>query len=103
MIGGIPCSGKSTLTRNVLSSMGSAVNVEPMKLFACQKHNDILVKLDRSAMASSLETRTPFLDRNVVEVASKVPLNLKINNKSNKLILRKILNNYIPQKIIDNH
>jgi len=43
MIGGIPCSGKSTLMREIISGLGSAENVEPMKLFSCQKHNDILV------------------------------------------------------------
>ena len=43
MIGGVPCSGKSTLTRNILSELGSAELVEPMKLFTCQKHGDILV------------------------------------------------------------
>ena len=43
MIGGIPCAGKSTLTREIISGLGSAENVEPMKLFSCQKHNDILV------------------------------------------------------------
>ena len=43
VIGGIPCSGKSTLMREIISGLGSAENVEPMKLFSCQKHNDILV------------------------------------------------------------
>ena len=43
MIGGIPCSGKSTLTREIISGLGSVENVEPMKLFSCQKHLDILV------------------------------------------------------------
>ena len=43
MIGGVPCSGKSTLTRNILSVLGSAEFVEPMKLFPCQKHDDVLV------------------------------------------------------------
>ena len=43
MIGGVPCSGKSTLTRNILSELGSAEFVEPMKLFPCQKHGDVLV------------------------------------------------------------
>ena len=43
MIGGVPCSGKSTLTREILSGLGSAEDVEPMKLFSCQKYNDILV------------------------------------------------------------
>ena len=48
MIGGIPCSGKSTLMREVISGLGPAVEVEPMKLFSCQKHevgyyDDILI------------------------------------------------------------
>ena len=43
MIGGVPCSGKSTLTREILSGLGSAEDAEPMKLFSCQKYNDILV------------------------------------------------------------
>jgi len=43
MIGGIPCSGKSTLMRSLISEMGSHEDVEPMKLFPCQKHGDTLV------------------------------------------------------------
>ena len=43
MIGGVPCSGKSTLTRNILSELGSAEFVEPMKLFPCEKRGDVLV------------------------------------------------------------
>ena len=43
MLGGIPCSGKSTLMREIISELGSVENVEPMKLFPCQKYNDILV------------------------------------------------------------
>lgn len=43
MIGGIPCSGKSTLMRSLISEMGSHEDVEPMKLFPCQKHGDVLV------------------------------------------------------------
>ena len=43
MCGGAPCTGKSTLTRNILSELGSAEDVEPIPLFSCQKHGDILV------------------------------------------------------------
>ena len=43
IIGGIPCSGKSSLTRNILSELGSAEYVEPMKLFPCEQHGNILV------------------------------------------------------------
>jgi len=43
MVGGVPCSGKSSLTRNILSELGSAEYVEPMKLFPCEKRGDVLV------------------------------------------------------------
>ena len=43
MIGGVPCSGKSTLMRNLLSELGPSVDVEPLPLFSCQKHGDVLV------------------------------------------------------------
>jgi len=43
MIGGVPCSGKSTLTKNILSELGSAEFAEPMKLFPCEKRGDVLV------------------------------------------------------------
>jgi len=43
LVGGAPCSGKSTVMRGIIKEMGSAVNVEPIPLFSCQKHGDILV------------------------------------------------------------
>ena len=43
LIGGIPCSGKSTLMRGLLSHLPKPKLIEPMKLFKCQEHDDILV------------------------------------------------------------
>ena len=43
MIGGIPCSGKSTLMRSIIVELSSHEDCEPMPLFRCQSHNDILV------------------------------------------------------------
>ena len=66
--------------------------------------NDILVKLDRAAMANSLETRTPFLDFKVAEVAWSLPIELKIPNNfrnTGKWILNKILEKQIPKKLIN--
>tara|TARA_Y100000816_G_C26108192_1_gene589870 strand:- start:8556 stop:10448 length:1893 start_codon:yes stop_codon:yes gene_type:complete len=63
--------------------------------------DDILVKVDRSAMASSLETRAPFLDHKLIELAWKIPQSLKIKNGSGKWILRQILNKYVPNNLTE--
>lgn len=63
--------------------------------------DDILCKLDRAAMSNSLETRVPFLDEKVVDFAWKIPMNTKIKGNIGKWPLRKILEKYVPEKLID--
>ena len=63
--------------------------------------NDILVKVDRAAMNSSLETRVPFLNHKLIEYIWKIPHSLKFQNGEGKLILKKILSNYIPKKLME--
>jgi asparagine synthase (glutamine-hydrolysing) len=63
--------------------------------------DDILVKLDRAAMATSLETRTPFLNHKLIEYAWRIPQSLKLKNGISKWILREILKKYLPEKLID--
>jgi len=62
--------------------------------------DDLLVKVDIASMASSLETRTPFLDHHLVEFAATLPPELKIHNGS-KYLLRKYLAGKVPEKIIN--
>jgi asparagine synthase (glutamine-hydrolysing) len=52
-------------------------------------------------MGISLETRTPFLDHRVVELAWKLPLSMKLRNNQGKWALRQILYKYVPQELIE--
>ncbi len=63
--------------------------------------DDILVKVDRAAMAVSLETRAPFLDRSVMEFAWKLPMNMKLRDGKGKWILRRLLDRHVPRHLTD--
>ena len=67
--------------------------------------NDILTKVDRASMSTSLETRAPFLDHKVIETAWRIDMNLKIKSNSlkysNKWILRKLLMKYLPKELFE--
>jgi asparagine synthase (glutamine-hydrolysing) len=63
--------------------------------------DDILAKVDRAAMANSLETRVPFLDHRVIELAWRMPLSLKIRHGEGKWLLRQVLYQHVPKKLID--
>jgi asparagine synthase (glutamine-hydrolysing) len=63
--------------------------------------DDILVKVDRAAMAVSLETRVPYLDHELVEFAWRLPFDLKIRNGRTKWILRQLLFRHVPEKLIE--
>lgn len=63
--------------------------------------DDILVKVDRSGMAVSLESRIPMLDKDVVEFAWKLPIEYKYRDGEGKRILKHILYQYVPKKLMD--
>jgi len=63
--------------------------------------DDILTKVDRAAMANSLETRMPLLDQNIFEFAWRLPQQYKIRNNEGKWLLRQVLYDYVPKELIE--
>jgi asparagine synthase (glutamine-hydrolysing) len=63
--------------------------------------DDILVKVDRAAMASSLETRIPFLDHKLIEYVWKISHTHKFKKGQGKWILKKILSKYVPNNLTE--
>jgi asparagine synthase (glutamine-hydrolysing) len=63
--------------------------------------DDILNKVDRTAMAVSLETRVPMLDRDVVEFAWTLPLQYRKQDGVTKKVLRDVLYKYVPRELME--
>lgn len=62
--------------------------------------DDILLKVDRMSMVTSLETRAPFLDVDVMELALSMPGDFKIRNGERKWILKRALDGLLPASIL---
>jgi asparagine synthase (glutamine-hydrolysing) len=63
--------------------------------------DDILVKVDRASMATSLEVRAPFLDVNVVEFLCSLPSRYKLRGFTRKYLLRRLMRDRLPPGIAD--
>lgn len=63
--------------------------------------DDILCKVDRAAMAVSLETRVPFLDPDVLAASARLPAHMKIRDGQGKWALRQILDRHVPRALIE--
>jgi asparagine synthase (glutamine-hydrolysing) len=63
--------------------------------------DDILTKVDRAAMAVSLETRVPFLDRKVLDLAWSLPLSAKLRGGRTKWLLRQVLARHVPDALVE--
>jgi asparagine synthase (glutamine-hydrolysing) len=62
--------------------------------------NDLLVKVDITSMANSLEARSPLLDHNVIEFAASLPEELKMHGTETKSLLKKVAARLVPHEVI---
>lgn len=63
--------------------------------------DDILTKVDRTSMATSLEARVPLLDPEVFELVWRLPRDLKVRNGRSKWLLREVLHRHVPSELVD--
>ncbi len=61
---------------------------------------DILTKVDRMSMATSLEARVPFLDHKLIEFVTQMPSELKLKGLETKYILKKAMEGIVPKEIL---
>ncbi len=104
----IPMYGRSQASLAELGDVGSrdadrkGIAEAMMRLdLAGYLPDDILVKLDRAAMAVSLETRVPMLDHRLVELSARVPAAIKLQGGISKWPLRQVLARYVPSDLVD--
>lgn len=63
--------------------------------------DDLMVKVDRAAMSTSLETRAPLLDHRLAELALALPERELFKGERGKIALRNVLYRYVPQALIE--
>tara|TARA_B100001093_G_scaffold14345_1_gene13271 strand:+ start:9576 stop:11519 length:1944 start_codon:yes stop_codon:yes gene_type:complete len=82
-------------------NFGDISNIEKMMATDTVNYlpDDILTKVDRAAMRTSLETRVPFLDHNIVEFAYRLPISYKVKEGESKWPLQQILKDFLPESL----
>lgn len=86
------------VTKNVYNEFKDYSNIDKMQAIDINfwLMKDILLKADRMTMASSIEGRVPFIDKEVFSVASKLPFDYKVTKENTKVALREAAKEVIP-------
>lgn len=96
-------SGKSEkLYMDIAGRTGSGDAVENLLYLDSKTYlpADILTKVDRMTMASSLEARSPLLDHNLIEYVTRIPSSLKLKGDETKYIFKKAIAGFVPREIL---
>ena len=96
-------------SNNILKKMDdfvNSVNLEPLSKMLYLDFNmllfsDLLIKMDIATMSHSLEGRSPFLSKYMLEFAPTLPDNLKIKGATTKFVLRELAKKYLPLELIN--
>src|SRR5207248_9293284 len=86
----------------ILAHAASAEGLERMLYLDLKGYlgEGVLTKTDRASMACSLEVRVPLLDRRVVELAARLPMDLKLRGLTTKWVLKRALAGALPAEIL---
>lgn len=86
------------VTKDVYNEFKDYSNIDKMQAIDINfwLMKDILLKADRMTMASSIEGRVPFIDKEVFSVASKLPFDYKVTKENTKVALREAARKVIP-------
>jgi asparagine synthase (glutamine-hydrolysing) len=100
VLGGVEPHGLLTRPGDWTARFGDGV--EGMMAVDAQTYlqDDIMAKVDRAAMAASLETRAPFLDPDLFAFAWSLPMDFKIKDGTGKRVLRKALESHLPPSLM---
>ena len=102
---GLPCYSQQDIRQEAYADIWGAdfEFVEQMMLSDTISYlpDDIMVKVDRAAMAFGLETRAPFLDHRLFELAWSLPVSYRFEGSRSKSLLRDLLYKYVPKEVVD--
>jgi len=92
-----------SMIKSLLPELDGISSIEQMMIIDLLTYlpDDILCKVDRAGMGVSLETRMPFLDKKVIELAWRLPMAYKIRGNSSKWALREVLYRHVPKEMIN--